>query len=153
MSDPDKLFQEWQFHILHGNEAFSKTQWMMALSHYERAVMLAEELIKIAYDYRSAVMALVVSHQNTADLYLHQNEAKLAGSELECVHLKLQAYLDKKTTPPELAEALLGGLRRTYSALLLHRKNVETQSTSNMLQSPELEHQGSGFCIKNTYLN
>ena len=116
------LYQQWQQAILSGNSLFERQQIFAALFYYQKAIGMAEELVSIQGDFRMALVSLIVSHHNLADVYLANEEAELAGKQLSKVHDQVVCLQRKYQHDLERQEVIFWGLRRTYSALLMHRK-------------------------------
>lgn len=66
------MFQ-WKRAILAGNKAFDQQDFVQAERHYQKARLAAEQQLRNPRaDWDAAIAALVISHQNRAQIYLNQ---------------------------------------------------------------------------------
>ena len=114
--------QIWQMHIAAGNEDFDNHQLASAITHYQRAIETAEELMQSECDFRHAAACLLVSHHNLADTYIEQSEINKATAELQSVHQKLLAWLETPAASNMELSLGLWATRKSYQALIAHGK-------------------------------
>ena len=82
-------FSDWERETKTGNLYFSSNKFEQAQNNYFRAKKIAIKLFKDEKENESAVVALVVSYHNLAELYKKQNELNLAYMELN----EIDSYL------------------------------------------------------------
>ena len=141
LSDPGEanntsLYQDWQEQILAGNEHFENEDLVVAISCYRSAIAIAEDLIKEHENFRIAIVSLIVSFHNLSDVYLMMTEKSKAERELKAAHDRLIGLQSEYPEDFEKQEALMWGLRRTYTALLLHLKKYSENKIVAVPQMP-----------------
>ena len=113
----------WKKFTKEGNALYQSFCWHAAESQYQCAKTRAENLLMSWADPEEAVAALVVSYQNLAEVYgamgLHLKQQK----ELQAAHCCLLTALQSNDLTNQQIDAILGGVNRTYMALLAHLKN------------------------------
>lgn len=77
------LYQDWQKQVLAGNSHFESKNYVTAITCYNCAIAIAEDLIKEHDNFRLAIVSMIVSYHNLSDVYLMQSEAVLA-ERLKC---------------------------------------------------------------------
>ncbi|TVU70024.1 MULTISPECIES: hypothetical protein [Cobetia] len=100
---------QWKFETTAGNALFDKGQYHIAEHHYLSACLRADTLLEPWKDPEGAVVALVVSYQNLADLYRAQGHHQQALEALQTVHARLSHALALPDLSYERQQALLRG--------------------------------------------
>lgn len=138
MMQDNQTLQSWQTQTRAGNNDFAKHNLPKALNHYLKAIELAEALFAHSEDPKGAVAALIVSHQNLADLYVQENEVLMAEVELKNIHQKLSLLLSKAKPDAPNLDALMWGVSKTYVALVTHMKKHSNEMTTEPPALPNL---------------
>ncbi|MCV6590180.1 MAG: hypothetical protein OIF57_14325 [Marinobacterium sp.] len=112
--------EQWKAHMRAGNVQFEAGQSAQALVHYRQGLERARQLFPVWFDRQQAVAALVVSHHNLADAHLSRQQIVAAEQQLRDCYDFLFNTAATAHQPDELDDALLQGLRRSYSQLMSH---------------------------------
>lgn len=142
----ETLYREWQRAVLRGNREFDNHHYCLAESSYKIGIQLAEQLL--AEDetfhmptFHIKIMTLIVSHHNLADVLLAQSFTDAATDEFLLAHSKLLTLQTQQSSMPDKLEAIMWGLRRTYTALLHHLKD---NKRSKIIEVPQMPNFCSG---------
>lgn len=122
VSNSMEIHGKWQIEIMAGNDYFQLGQTLSALVLYRRAINLAQEFVLSQPNERNAWAALLVSHQNLADLYLSQNAIEMAERELVVVHQHFLSEVRQAMVDSQKCSCLLWGINKSYFALVALKK-------------------------------
>ncbi len=141
--NPEELYEEWQFVIRQGNEYFEAQEFRIAIARYQQAISLATRLQDNYSDFRMAIMAVIVSYHNLADCYLALEQPNQCLSELLSVHEKMMQLIHSVSHQSEQNQDIaFWGARRTYTALMLHKKeHPQSFQAGHLHQMAELSNQ------------
>lgn len=140
----ENLKGTWERHVKQGNVAFDDGDLDFAESCYREALSIAQYLIDTGNVDRACISMLLVSHHNSADVYLQQNNPEEALKRLSAA---LGALLDcsaSHSTCLEKCEALEWGAIRAKRQLSLF-----LQSHPDMHQ-PQFDYLTSQ-CVNNQH--
>jgi hypothetical protein len=84
--------ERWKKAILQGNTAFSEGRDDVAIRHYTTACQRARLLLPYWADTEAAIVALVISYQNIADVYFGKHNHSQAISSYQDLYQQLESY-------------------------------------------------------------
>lgn len=122
--------EQWKTCMRAGNQCFEAQQYDGALTHYQAGCERALQLFTLWFDRQQAVAALVVSYHNLADLWLAMGNPEEAEQQLRRCYDYLFSTASSAQSLTEIDEALMQGLRRSYSRLLSHIRLYGSQLPS-----------------------
>ncbi len=119
----NSILDRWKQEIVTGNQCLIAKDFQAAASRYELARQFAETIFKDWVNPNEAVSALVVTYHNIADLQRKIGNAESILFYLEKAHqIVLKALVSTPVNNGQRYCSLLSASKRTYSALLGHKK-------------------------------
>ena len=116
---------QWERAILEGNQAFGQDRLEDAEGLYISACGLAKDQLDTLQDPEAAIMALVVSYQNLADLYFRCGDFGIGLSLIKDLHIELVRYLAQHSDCAFRAGVVSCARRRICRDLMLTVKQLE----------------------------
>lgn len=116
---PENVKSAWERHIKRGNVAFEDGELDVAESYYREALTMAQYLLDIGNIDRASVSMLLVSHHNSADVYLQKSNPEEALNRLSTAVRALFDYSASCKNCPIKREALEWGAIRAKRQLYL----------------------------------
>lgn len=128
----------WKALMRTGNHHFAEQRYLAAKVVYEQALTSALGQLNEWPETDEVIVAVATSRFNLADLYVRWERPEQAWQELKALYAFLLAQLDCHIGKP--AEMVIHhGLRRCYSALLLHQKTHSVTGSLQPLAQPRTE--------------
>lgn len=118
----NSIIDRWKYYIVAGNQCFLKKEFDAAACQYEFARQCAETIFDEWVNHCEAVSALVVTYHNIADLQRKIGNGNALLFYLERVHSRVLNKLLVTPISHKKHRALMGGSKRTYSALISYKK-------------------------------
>ncbi|GEM_PF-772039 len=116
--------EQWKKEILQGNTAFNEGQDGVAIRHYTTACQRARLLLPHWDDTEAAIVALVISYQNIANVHFRKHNNSQAINTYQDLYQQLKSYYLINVGTSNITSAFHGASRRAGTELAANVKRL-----------------------------